>query len=298
MILFLYGPDDFRLNQKIKEIALGYKKVHTSSLSIEKLDADQVSFDEFLDILNQQSMFVNKKLLFVENVFSVDQFKKELTKKIDQILTSEYIIVLIQKGEVKKNNKLFKTLEEKAKCQYFESLKGIRLKNWVSQEFSKLGANIDALALDKLINRVGSDMWLFSSSINKLASYSKQISSEHIDLFVQPKFDSEIFKTIDAIAQGNKKRALQLIEAHLRNGDSPLYLLSMVNYQFRNLALVKQGKPKSMHPFVFSKTSALASRFSQEKIKRIFNQILKTNLDIKTGRLMPEPALRTLILAI
>ncbi len=299
MILFLYGPDDFRLNQKLGEIASQYNEVHGSNLSVENLDANQVNFQDFFDVLNQQSMFVSKKLLFLENVFISDQFKKDLTKKLDQILTSEHIIVLVQKGEVKKNNKLFKTLEEQARCQYFEALSGPKLKNWVKKELSGLGADIDALALDNLINRTSGDMWLLSSSIKKLTAYSKQIKSEHIGLLInRGPFDSEIFKTIDALAQGNKKRALQLIGEHLKNGDSPFYLLTMVNYQFRNLALVKQGKPKKMHPFVFRKTSALASRFSSEEIKRIFNKILQTDLDIKTGKTMPEPALRSLVLAI
>ncbi len=52
MILFLYGPDDFRLNQKLGEIASQYNEVHGSNLSVEKLNANQISFSDFFDVLN------------------------------------------------------------------------------------------------------------------------------------------------------------------------------------------------------------------------------------------------------
>ncbi len=295
MLLFLHGQDTFRLQQKLKEIEEQYRKVHASALNLEKLNALQITFQEFWDKLNQQSMFVQKKLFFLENVFSSEPFKKQFLKQADEIVESDNIIVLIEKQEVKKTNKLFKFLEKNVKSQQFALLTGQKLKNWAEQELASLGASIEPLALQKLIERAGKDTWHLANEIKKLASYSQNIRPADIDLFIKPKLETKVFATIDALAEGNKKRALQLLQNHLKEGDSPFYLLSMIAYQFRNLLLVKSGKTSGLHPFVLRKTTALAQRFSFEQLKRIFDKILQTDLNIKTGRMLPEQGLEMLI---
>ena len=49
---------------------------------------------------------------------------------------------------------------------------------------------------------------------------------------VRPKIETAIFETIDTLAQRNKKKALRLLQDHLDKGDSPFYLLKMINFQY------------------------------------------------------------------
>lgn len=56
-----------------------------------------------------------------------------------------------------------------------------------------------------------------SNEIKKLVSYknNKIIKLEDIGLLVRSKIETDIFKTIDAIAEKNKKQALNLLHKHL-----------------------------------------------------------------------------------
>ena len=49
MIIFLYGEDTYRLQQKLKEIGDQYKKVHKSGLNLEKIDALQMELANFIE---------------------------------------------------------------------------------------------------------------------------------------------------------------------------------------------------------------------------------------------------------
>jgi len=162
--------------------------------------------------------------------------------------------------------------------------------------------------LEKLIEYIGNDLWQMSNEIKKLASFknNKTLRIEDIELLVRSKIETDIFKTIDAIAEKNKKQALNLFHKHLEKGDSPLYLLSMINYQFRNLLIVKdlieKHKPydvilkkSGLHPFVVKKSYYQSQRFTFQELKKIFQKIFKADLDIKTGRIQPEIALDLLI---
>jgi len=305
MIIFLYGLDSYRAREKLREIIERYKKIHKSGLNLKYLDFSEkeVNFSDLKDKVSQASMFKEKKLIVM-----VDFFKRIDKKALKDFVKTDDILLCYQEGEINKNTNLFRFLEKNAKCQEFRPLSGEKLKRWVQQEFNKTKARITPLALSKLIEYVGNDLWRMSNEIKKLASFKKAeiIEKEDIDFLVRPEHETDIFKTIEAIAQQNKKKALKLIHRHLEKGDTPLYLLSMINYQFRNILMIKDlvenHKPYSLilkkttlHPFVVQKGYSLARRFSLPELKKIYRKIFRVDLNIKTGKVEPEVALDMLI---
>ena len=135
---------------------------------------------------------------------------------------------------------------------------------------------------------------------------ARVIEVKDVELLVKPKIETDIFKTIDAIASKNKKQALELLHKHLEKGDSPLYLLTMINFQFRNLLIIKdlirKGRPfytfqkaTSLHPYVVKKSYSQTQRFTIEELKKIYLKIFQVDLAVKTGKAEPETALDLLI---
>lgn len=126
---------------------------------------------------------------------------------------------------------------------------------------------------------------------------------------VNSEVETDIFKTIDAIARKNKKQALELLHKHLADGDSVPYLLSMINFQFRNLLLIKSestndirmmrisdlSKKLGMHPFAVQKSYKLCEKFALPEIKKIYQKIFEADVNIKTGKIEPQTALDLLI---
>ncbi len=323
MIIFLYGQDTYRARQKLNEIAEHYKKIHKTGLNLKRLDAKEIGFQDFSDQFKITSMFDEKKLIILENVFSSLKFQEEFLENSKNLVKSEDIILIYQEGEITGKNKLFEFLKKKAKSQEFKFLGGQKLKNWVKKEFEKhQGIKINPEVLEKLVDYVGSDLWLLSNEIKKLVNYRKksvlapafakatadkgEIEVKDVELLVRPKIETDIFKTIDAIAQKDKKQALKLLHKHLEKGDSPLYLLSMINFQFRNLLIVKELiesrktyntilRKSGLHPFVVKKTYFQSEKFTFEELKKIYQKIFQADLDIKTGKIKPELALEMLI---
>ena len=297
------------MQQKLKEIETQYKKIHKSGLDLEKFDAFQIEFREFWDKLFQRSMFSQKKLFFLENLFSNPEFKKEFLKKIEQIAKSEDVVVVLEKQELPKKDKLFLSLKKQVKSQEFSPLTGQRLRQRTEKEINKQGMEIEKRALEKLIDFVGDDSWRLANEIKKLVNYKKGmkiIKEEDIELLVRSKIETNIFKTIDALAQKEKGRALSLLQEHLEKGDSPISILSMINFQFRNLliagALRERGKTlndflrlKICHPYAAQKSWQLSAGFNLSQLKKIYQRIFEADLNIKTGKIAPEEGLKTLI---
>jgi len=310
MIIFLYGKDTYRMRQKFNEIVEQYKKVHKSGLSLKYLDFSEKNalFSDFKDGFRQASMFKEKKLILTINPFSSISFKESFLEQGKSFLDSDDLIVFYQEGEIDKRTSLFKFLLKNAKCQEFKSLTGQKLRAWLKKEFQEYKTDIELNALEKLIDYAGSDLWALSNESKKLASYAKgrEIKTEDVETLVKSKIEADIFKSIDAIAQRNKKQALKLIHKHLERGDSPLYLLTMINYQFRNLLLVKdfieKHKPydvilrkSGLHPFVVKKSYYQCQQFSLAELKKIYQKIFKVDFEIKTGKIEPTMALDLLV---
>jgi len=323
MILFLYGKDTYRLQQKLREIENRYREIHKTGLNLEKLDANQISFREFWDKLFQQSMFIKKKLFFLENVFSNQKFKEQFTEKIKEISGSEDIVVLFEKKELAGNDETFKALKKYGKSQEFKPLEGKKLREWIEKGFQKYEAEITEEGIDKLIEFVGNDLWQLSNEIKKLSFFKRtaiashlknclktKVEREDVEKLVTSKIETDIFKTIDALAQRDKKRAFRFIENHLEKGDNPLYLLKMINFQFRNLLFLKLcqlkgewsltsmemvGKNFGIHPYVVKKSMRMLGNFSLEELKKIYQKIFETDLEIKTGKISPQEGIRMLI---
>jgi len=314
MIIFLYGPDTYRSRQKLNEIVEHYKEIHKSGLDLKFLDLEEKDFQDFKNEAQIASMFSEKKLLVLKNAFENFDFKKKFSAEIEKFAKSEEVILLYEE-EIKKDN-FFQTLKKFSEYQEFQLLDGERLKNWVKKEFRKYQAKIDSAVLEKLIEFVGNDLWQMANEIKKLVAYKTghnqittvtklcpEIEREDVELLVKSKIEIDIFKTIDAIAAKDKKRAIKLLKAHLEKGDSPLYLLSMINFQFRNLLIIKDLIEKNLspysftnlHPYVIKKSISLLGKFSFSELKKIYQKIFEVDLDIKTGKIEPEMALDLLI---
>lgn len=314
MIIFLHGADTYRSRQKLKEIIDGYKKAHKSGLSLSFFEGQDFSFQDFRGQSQSMSMFREKKLIVLKNSLGNKNFKEQFLKEKDRFLRSEDIIVFFEEGALPAKDALASYLKEGAdKAQEFDILSGAQLKNWIRKEFLRLGEEADPEAIEKLAREIGGDLWQMSNEISKLSNFRRgeKIAAKDVDLLVRPKIEADIFKTIDFIARKDKRSAFLLIKKHLDKGDAPMYLFSMINFQFRNLLTVKaksqeEGSPSysqfsvwskelGMHPFVLKKACDQAKGFSLEDLKKIYQKIFKIDLATKTGEVSPEIALDVFI---
>ncbi len=311
MFILLYGPDTYRSQQKLKEIVDHYGESQKTGVSLKILDLRNENFEKLQEENQSLSIFKEKKLIILKNGFSNQEFKEKFLKEVDKFIDSKDVILFYEEKEIPVNDSLFKFLKKAGKTQEFQLLTGQKLKTWIKKEFEKYGFNVANQIIDNLIFFLGNNSWLLSNEIRKLVAYKANkrksgITLEDIEMLVKPQTEVNIFKTIDAIVARNRKTALRLIHKQIEDGENPSYLLSMINFQFRNLLIVKnlieKNKPynlilkiSGLHPFVVAKTYEQANKFTFQELKKIYQKIFQVDFEMKTGRVEPETALDLLI---
>jgi DNA polymerase III subunit delta len=305
MLIFLYGADTYRLNQKLAEIIAEYK-TRARGMDFAVFDAIETRAEDFFAGLRQNSLFGGKKFFVVKNPVSNKNFKEALIDGIGSIADSGHNVVFFQEGKVLKADRLLKVLAKHGQAQEFLPLEGAKLNAWILREFGGLGKVLEPGAVQALAGRAGNDLWGLANEIQKLAHFiaDRKITTSDIERNTAAETGVDIFKTVDAIAGRDKKQGIGLVKDHYAKGDHPLYLLTMVARQFRNLLLVKASggiggaARMGIHPYVYGKTMAQARRFALADLMSDYKKIIAADFDIKTGRIDAYAGLDLLIAGI
>ncbi|MDZ7798778.1 MAG: DNA polymerase III subunit delta [Patescibacteria group bacterium] len=317
MIIFLYGADTFRSRQKLKFYREGFKKKYDpQGFNIEVLAGEKLKLEDLRNKLGNKGLLSKKKLVVIEDLMGKnkkEKIQKEVVKYLKENKLSQDEVLIFWEGDIenqgrgkkkrgrKKVSPLQKYLAKEAKVEDFGLLKGYRLKNWTEKEIRKRGGRIEPVALDLLLALVGQDLWQMNNEIEKLINYKKGkvINKDDVSLFVKTKYDTDIFKLTDALAEKKKKLALKLIRDQIMSGENELYLLAMLSRLFRILVQVKEVSQEesnyytianrlNLHPFVAKKSLVQTRNFKFKELKNIYQQLLDIDLKIKTSQAEPR----------
>ena len=171
------------------------------------------------------------------------------------------------------------------------------------------GSKISLPALNLLIRLIGSNLWVMSSELNKLATYAygRQIEEKDVKALVSYTQQSSVFSLVDAIMEFKANESESLLQQLMDKGATASYLLAMLYRQMRLIVrardLKRQGvKEPDMRQrlgvasdYVVKKTLEQAARYSMPRIKQVYQQLLDTDIAIKTGKYTEELALNILV---
>lgn len=310
MLIFFYGADSFRINRAVKEIKNKFiKEINPEETAVSIIDGESIEKNDLLKELSLNSLFAEKKLLIVNNIF---KSKKEvifsdLLTKLNYLETEKNIITVFkeeQRENEKKSDlnlkgakkKCYETLVKQVYSQEFKKLNNNGLKLFIKKELEKYRKEISLEAAEILIKYFKDDLWLLSSELKKtaLSSDEKIITKKEIVEIVKEVFDENIFALSDAISSKNKSLILSTLEKQKLSGLSNEQILASLRNYFKNLLLIKMELEKNndslkianklkIHPFVVKKSLNQARSFNKDLLKKYFNHLVEIDYLNKKG---------------
>ena len=326
MLYILSGEDDFSIARELDSIKKGIGDLEMLATNTNMLDGKQVTADEFRAVCESAPFLSEKRLAIVHGLLEKFSTKTSTgrTKTVKKTepqpanyeafgncifkLPPSTILVLIE-DELKDTNPLLKMISVKAKIKNFPLLKAPELRQWVTNHIIEEGTKISIPALNLLIRLIGSNLWVMSSELNKLASYAygRQIEEKDVKALVSYTQQSSVFNLVDAIMEFKANEAESLLQQLMDKGASATYLLAMLYRQMRLIVRSRDMKRQGLREpemrqrlgvaseYVVKKTLEQAARYSMPRIKQVYQQLLDTDIAIKTGKYTEELALNILI---
>lgn len=283
-----------------------YVKKAGSDFGLERVDGTSVKPHELAGILQASPFLANSRLVIVDGLALNKAISDKLAKLMENVPSST-VAVFVDR-EVDQRTIVFKQLAKADKVVKFDPLSGSKLQSWVRSQIEKLGGSAEPAAVRELVDVAGEDQWRLEGEINKLVNYDGAVTVKNVRGLVASSVEQSIFDLVEAMTAGRTAAAMAGFRTLTQQRQSEIYILTMVQWQLRNLLLAKTAPPQmspqelakvaGMSPYVAGKMAAAQGRMSEKSLRQAYIGAADCEFDIKSGRLKTEVAVEQLIYAV
>lgn len=222
----------------------------------------------------------------------------------------ESTFVIFVEREVDKRNRLFKWIGKNGCVTECQTQSEIMLKQWIAGYLKRVGKSISVQTVEYLIERVGTDMESLNNELDKLIGFTGErsvIEVSDIDAICTGATVSKIFDMIDAVASGERDRALRLYEDLLVNKEQPMSILYLFSRHINILLQIKElsaaglnknelAKRIGIPPFTVPKYGKQASLFKRSQLIQMLEERANYEENFKKGRLSDQLAVEMFLI--
>lgn len=246
--------------------------------------------------------FMAKNRLIIIQDSSFFKNASDMTEYLDDFPDTTYVVFV--EREVDKRNKLYKWMSKNGCVTECLFQNEAMLRKWMTGLVKKADKTISPAAMERLLERVGTDMELLNNELDKLISYvgeRQNIETEDVDAIGSGLTVSRIFDMIDAVALREREKAMNLYADLLANKEAPMSILYLFTRHINILLQIKEclglglgkgelAKKVGIPPFTISKYSRQAELFSKKKLLQMLKNRVEMEELFKTGKMSDQLA--------
>jgi DNA polymerase-3 subunit delta len=311
----LYGDDDLA-----RDAALAKYRANMGAgadLNLSEFDGENVSVPQVLNAVSSYPFLAEQRMVIVKGLIAHlnrkgggESAKKDLERLLEDLpkLPAYARLILVESEAPRKDSKIVKLATEKGYCKAFEAPKDSS--EWILKRAkTEYQADIDRTAAEALASVVGNDLRRADHELVKLVCYvngERAITEADVALLTPYRSEANVFELIDAVAAGQARTALQLVNRTLEQdpSDPGFGLFALITTQFRRLLLVREhldsggsadknaiAELLSIKPYPAEKLARQSRQFRLADLERIYRRLHKYDYDMKLGRIKPRMAL-------
>lgn len=305
-IYLLYGTEAYLINET-KQLLLNHAlKDEEKDFNFSVYDLEETPIDVALEDAETFPFFGERKVVFLHNpVFLTAEKSKE---KVDHHLAkfeaylkepAPYTIMVISAPYEKldERKKITKELKRHGEIVEAKKLKEHELINWVKERARASGIEFEPKAVEHLLALVGTNMFMITSEVDKLALYAadqKRIDVKLVEMLVARSLEQNIFTLIEKVVQRKLDEALRIYYDLLKQNEEPIKILALLAGQFRLIYQVKELSRRGYgqqqiagylktHPYRVKLALGQAGKFTDEELSNLMELLAEADYQMKTG---------------
>lgn len=315
-LIFLFGEDTYRSFAKLTAIKDRYRSSALGDTNLATLEASQTDPTEFVREVQALPFLAKSRLVVVRDLCLAgrEQFREAVLRFLSKIPPTT-IVVFYEAGVPDRRTKLFRALKTETRSTEYQALTESEQRQWISQQLIDAFGSAPIEVITHLGKSGGSDLWRLTEEIKKLRLYLsgrkiESVSLQELAVLLPSTDTADVFSLIDTVMRGSLKSVLRVYDRLIDQDENELYLLSMLQFGVRSLLLVvdayEEGqrttsaisRSTGMNPYVVGKYLPQAPKLASANLLGVYEQLLATDVAIKTGRVAPRDALEMLLLSL
>jgi len=309
-----HGSDSLTRQEKIAELCQRLSSEGMAELNIVRLDGGKTTLEEVRQACTALPFLASRRLVIITGLLSRlnrkgDAFLEGLLALLPRL--PETTRLILAEEEALNDHPVVKLAQqhERGYVYCFEPPSASALPAWIEKRARHHGGEIEPAAARRLAESVGTDLRLLDQEILKLIAYAgagRAVTVADVEKLVPYVKEAVIFDLVDALGQRDGRHAAATLQQLLDEGKEADYILFMVVRHFRLLTQVKALKNAGensasiaarlrLHTFPARKLYEQANNFTTEQLEQVHRQLLKTDVQVKSGELSSEMALDLLV---
>jgi len=298
------GDEPFLKRQVMRALVKRALGADADTQSISTYIGDKATFAEVFDDLETVPFFDPKRVVLVENGDPfVTKYRGELQKKLAHLPATGLLMLDVKTWAA--NTNLAKMIDNAATI-VCKAPPSNRMPGWCSEWCaSQYQKQLPTPAASLLVDLVGPEMGLLDQELIKLSIYvgaKAKIDITDVDKLVGNNRAADTWKIFDAIAVGNVKGALAILDRLFDQGEEPMRMLGAFSMQLRRLTqatrLAAQGMSLGMAlaqsgvpPFATDGAIKQVQYLGRRRLDRLYDWLLQINMDLRGGSALPARTL-------
>ena len=295
-VYVLYGEEAYLRNQykdKLKNALLG----GGDPMNLHCFEGKDVRSGEVIDLAETMPFLAERRVIILENSGLFARGGEELAEYLGAPSETAYFVFV--EPTVDKRSKLYKAATARGRAIEFAAQDEAVLKRWILGFLKKENKNITERDLNLFMDKTGSDMANIRGELEKLLCYCLErdvITAQDIEAVCTKQVSSQIFDMINAVAERNQKKAMELYYDLLTLKEPPMRILFLIARQFNLLLQVKELKNKGLDAnsigekvglagFIARKYVTQASKFKEDDLRRALTDCVESEEAVKTGKM-------------
>lgn len=305
-IYLLYGEEGY-LKRQYRDRFVKAMLPDGDTMNYAHYEGKNINVREVIDLAETLPFFAQRRLIVFEDTGFFKSAGAELADYIKDMPETTYFIFV--ENEVDKRSKLYKAVKAKGHIVELSTQDEGTLKRWIQGIVRREKKQIPDSVILYFLNKVGTDMENIQRELEKVFCYAldrQEITREDIDAVCVTQITNHIFDMVNAVADKNQRRALDLYYDLLALKEPPMRILFLMIRQYRILFQVKglsgQGYGKKeiaskagLHPFAAGKYIDQAKKFRMSELRAVMEDGADIEQRVKTGLLTDNLAVELFI---
>lgn len=273
-------------------------------------EGKDVPVGEIIDLAETLPFLAERRVIFITDS---GLFKSGGERMAEYLAApNETTCFVFTESEIDKRSKLYKTVSSKGYAAEFAVQDENTLKRWVGGILAKEGKKITESTVQLFLSKTGTDMDNIQSELEKLCCYCMDrevVTDADVEAVCTTRISSHIFDMINAIADRQQKKALELYYDLLALKEPPMRILFLIARQCNMLLQAKELKSRGydnrtigskigVPPFIAGKYLNQASRFKTSVLRNAVVQCVEAEEAVKSGRMNDRMSVELLILSV
>ncbi|MBT2677428.1 DNA polymerase III subunit delta [Bacillus sp. ISL-35] len=320
-VYLLYGTEAFLINETKQLLVDNVLDEEEKDFNFSVYDLEETPIEAALEDAETFPFMGEKRLVILQNpMFLTSEKSKGMIEhnlaKLEDYLSqpAPYSIVVFSAPYEKldERKKITKELKRRATVVEAKKLNEHEIKAWVKERAELHGSVIENDAIELLLTLAGTNLFMLTSEIDKLALYAgdnQPISKDIVDRLTARSLEQNIFSLVDKVVHRNVEAALRIYYDLLKQNEEPIKILAVITGQFRLIYQVKELARKGygqqqiagtlkIHPFRVKLAAGQAGAFSDEELTRIIKLLADADYQMKTGGMKKEMLIEMILFQI